>query len=32
MGVNRRLLLVFAVSSLIERVFGGEREGMAIHL
>ena len=25
-GLNRRVLLVFAVSLLLERVFGGERK------
>ena len=31
-GVNRRVLLVFALSLLLERVFRGERGGMAIHM
>ena len=31
-GVNRRVLLVRIVFSYIERVFGGEMEGMAILL
>ena len=32
MGVNRRVMLMCTVFSYIERVFGGERERMAIHL
>ena len=32
MGVNRRVLLVFIVPSLMENTFKGEREGMAIHV
>ena len=31
-GVNRRVMLVFAVSSLLERVLGGVIERMVIHL
>ena len=30
--MNRRVMLMCTVFSYIERVFGGERERMAIHL